>query len=153
MRHYYRIVKGRRQELTVGGFGLDRYEPDQAETERLDEEISKWMLVMKYEYEYEDLVYDDRDTGVSYELYCEPDVVIMDGRFVGYLVRASSTSSYGMSVSRTDDMGIVFIDGQTAGTTGYHLFHCSTETSKKEDGTFMAVLKEDFKGSFSRYVH
>ena len=153
MRQFYRIVKGRRQELTVGGYGLTRFEPTQEEMERLDAEMADWMLVMKFEYEYEDMVYNDLDSGVSYELHCEPKAVVEDGRFVGYLVCASSTSSYGMSVSRTDDMGIVFIDGQTAGKTGYHLFHCSTETSRKEDGSFMAVRKDSFNGSFSRYVH
>ena len=109
------------------------------------EEAKLWAPVKSVRYEEEDFVHDVKDSGTyESELHKYPRcIVVKDGHFLGFLLEFSDISSYGMSVNRTEQTGIVFIDGTSAGKTTRHYSHCSTEKDEVEDITYLAKKKSD----------
>lgn len=122
----------------IDNYYLKRYTGRADETAQ--QEAKQWIPVMKVKYEREDLVYGDgrMETG-SYESEANVfprEIVVKNGHFVGFLLRFSDVSSYGMSVTESKKIGIVFIDGSTAGTTAQHYSHCSTEKDETKHITY-----------------
>ena len=56
--------------------------------------------------------------------------------FLGYILAIENTSSFGMSVNRSEGLGVLLKDGTAHGRTSYHYFHSSTEVSETQDSIF-----------------
>ena len=50
-------------------------------------------------------------------------------------------ASYGMSVNRSRDWGILFTDGSTDGEIKKYFSHCSTEVDRTEETTYSLKRK------------
>lgn len=68
--------------------------------------------------------------------------MIRDGHFCGALIRTELTSSFGMSVYRNNEFGLLFTDGSRAGGTEEHYSHSSTEVSESRH-TVYSLKKRD----------
>ncbi len=125
----------------------------------LEKEIGEWELIDTYRNVYEDLAYDDKSVSEGERVITDDKLVsLLQGsrvsdqvrggyllrkhRFVGYVLALENTSSYGMSASRNKGLGILLTDGRKIGRTGYHYFHCSTETSESDDSEYSVRHKK-----------
>lgn len=117
----------------------------------LEAELAKWELVSKYEWEYENLAYNDKSSGKGERVIPFSDLVfggacasnqvrggcLLDGGvFAGVAVRLENTSSYGMAVTKSEGFGALLTDGRTVGRTDYYYSHCSTEIDESHSAEY-----------------
>ena len=141
----YEIVPEEEAEIIAGKTGLKAAYVSKEDRDRILEEAKEWVLVADT-VEEETLLWhdDDHSTWTSTEKiedFYKRQVVIRDGHFVGALIDVEDVSSYGMSVNKSRDWGILFTDGTTDGETKKYSSHCSTEVDRSEETTYSLKRK------------
>jgi len=141
----YEIVPEEEAEIMAGKTGLKAVYVSKEDRDRILEEAKEWVLVADT-VEEETLLWhdDDHSTWTSTEKiedFYKRHVVIKDGHFTGALLEIEDVSSYGMSVNRSTDWGILFTDGSTDGVTKRYSSHCSTEVDRSEETTYSLKRK------------
>ena len=141
----YEIVPEEESEIMAGKTGLKAVYVSKEDRDRILEEAKEWVLVADT-VEEETLLWhdDDHSTWTSTEKiedFYKRQVVIRDGHFIGALIDVEDVSSYGMSVNRSRDCGILFTDGSTDGETKKYESHCSTEVDRSEETTYSLKRK------------
>ena len=141
----YEIVPEEEAEIMAGKTGLKEVYISKEDRDRILEEAKEWVLVADT-IEEETLLWhdDDHSTWTSTEKtedFYKRQVVIRDGHFIGALIDVEDVSSYGMSVNKSRDWGILFTDGTTDGETKKYSSHCSTEVDRSEETTYSLKRK------------
>ena len=141
----YEIVPEEEAEIMAGKTGLKAVYVSKEDRDRILEEAKEWVLVADT-VEEETLLWhdDDHSTWTSTEKiedFYKRQVVIRDGHFIGALIDVEDVSSYGMSVNKSRDWGILFTDGTTDGETKKYSSHCSTEVDRSEETTYSLKRK------------
>ena len=141
----YEIVPEEEAEIMAGKTGLKAVCVSKEDRDRILEEAKEWVLVADT-VEEETLLWhdDDHSTWTSTEKiedFYKRQVVIRDGHFIGALIDVEDVSSYGMSVNKSRDWGILFTDGTTDGETKKYSSHCSTEVDRSEETTYSLKRK------------
>ena len=141
----YEIVPEEEAEIMAGKTGLKEVYISKEDRDRILEEAKEWVLVADT-VEEETLLWhdDDHSTWTSTEKiedFYKRQVVIRDGHFIGALIDVEDVSSYGMSVNKSRDWGILFTDGTTDGETKKYSSHCSTEVDRSEETTYSLKKK------------
>ncbi len=141
----YETVPVEEAEIVAGKTGLKEVEVSRAERDSILEEAKEWVLVADT-VEEETLFWHDDDQSTwkstkEIEDFYKRHAVIKDGHFIGALLEIEDVASYGMSVNRSSDWGILFTDGSTDGVISKHFSHCSTEVDRTEDTTYSLKRK------------
>lgn len=141
----YEIVPEEEAEIVAGKTGLKRVEVPKLQRDQILEEAKEWVLVADTK-EEETLLWhdDDHSTWTStkeIDDFYKKHVVIKDEHFIGALIEIEDVSSYGMSVNRSLDWGILFTDGSTDGVVKKYYSHCSTEVDRSEETTYSLKRK------------
>ena len=141
----YEIVPEEEAEIVVGKTGLKKVEVTKKQRDQILEEAKAWVMVAEIK-EEETLLWHDDDYSTwtstkEIDNFYEKHVVIKDGHFIGALIEIEDVSSYGMSVNRSRDWGILFTDGSTDGVVKKYYSHCSTEVDRSEETTYSLKRK------------
>ncbi len=141
----YEIVPEEEAEIVVGKTGLKKVEVTKKQRDQILEEAKAWVMVAEIK-EEETLLWHDDDYSTwtstkEIDNFYEKHVVIKDGHFIGALIEIEDVSSYGMSVNRSRDWGILFTDGSTDGEIKKYSSHCSTEVDRSEETTYSLKRK------------
>ena len=144
-RECYEIVPEEEAEIMAGKTGLKKVEVSKEQRDTILAEAKEWVLVAETKNE-ETLFWhdDDQSTWTStkeIEDFYKRYVAIKDGHFIGALIEIEDVSSYGMSVNRSRDWGILFTDGSTDGEIKKYFSHCSTEVDRTEETTYSLKRK------------
>ena len=141
----YEIVPEEEAEIVVGKTGLKAAFVWKEQREHILAEAREWVLEA-VTIEEETLLWHDDDHSVwtstkEIEDFYKKHVVIKDGHFIGALIEIEDVSSYGMSVNKSRDWGILFTDGSTDGEIKKYFSHCSTEVDRSEETTYSLKRK------------
>lgn len=141
----YEIVPEEEAEIVAGKTGLKRVEVSKKQRDQILEEAKEWVLVADTK-EEETLLWHDDDYSVwtsteEIKDFYKQYVVIRDGHFFGALIEIEDVSSYGMSVNRSSEWGVLFTDGSTDGEIKKYFSHCSTEVDRSEETTYSLKRK------------
>ena len=141
----YEIVPEEEAEIVAGKTGLKRVEVPKLQRDQILEEAKEWVLVADTK-EEETLLWHDDDYSVwtsteEIKDFYKQHVVIRDGHFFGALIEIEDVSSYGMSVNRSSEWGVLFTDGSTDGEIKKYFSHCSTEVDRSEETTYSLKRK------------
>jgi hypothetical protein len=141
----YEIVPEEEAEIVAGKTGLKRVEVSKKQRDQILEEAKEWVLVADTK-EEETLLWHDDDYSVwtsteEIKDFYKQHVVIRDGHFFGALIEIEDVSSYGMSVNRSSEWGVLFTDGSTDGEIKKYFSHCSTEVDRSEETTYSLKRK------------
>ncbi len=141
----YEIVPEEEAEIVAGKTGVKRVEVPKLQRDQILEEAKEWVLVADTK-EEETLLWHDDDYSVwtsteEIKDFYKQHVVIRDGHFFGALIEIEDVSSYGMSVNRSSEWGVLFTDGRTAGEPKPYFTHCSTEVDRSEETTYSLKRK------------
>lgn len=135
-----------------------RVEVSDAARSALEAELETWALVSKYEWEYENLAYNDRRSGRGERVIPFSDLVfggscasnqvrggcLLDGGvFAGVAVGLENTSSYGMAVTKSEGFGALLTDGRKIGRTGCSYSHCSTEIDDSHSSEYFLRRRQE----------
>ncbi|MBQ9037327.1 MAG: hypothetical protein IJ115_07730 [Erysipelotrichaceae bacterium] len=137
----------------VEGIFFRPLEVSAEEKSELLKKVSEWELIDSYEYCDEDLAYDDKTEGkgervITDELLASFIVgsfisnqvrggyLFKDGQFAGMIIETENVSSYGMSVNKSNGLGLLLTDGRKLGKTDYHYFHSGTESSESRSSEY-----------------
>ena len=134
-----------------------RAELRDSERAALERELEAWEFVDKYEFCYENLVYDDESKGSGERVipfsnlvfggsYASNQVrggcLLAGGAFAGVFLKLENTTSYGMAVTQSKGFGALLTDGRRIGRTSYHYSHCSTELAERRSSVYTLRRKE-----------
>ena len=134
-----------------------RAEVSDDERAALERELEAWEFVDKYEFCYENLVYEDESKGSGERVIPFSDLVFggsyatnqvrggclqAGGVFAGVFLKLGNTTSFGMSVTQSEDFGALLTDGRRLGRTSYHYSHCSTELAERRSSVYSLRRKE-----------
>ena len=141
----YEIVPEEEAEIVVGKTGLKRVEVSKKQRDQILEEAKAWVMVAEIK-EEETLLWHDDDYSTwtstkEIDNFYKKHVVIKDGHFIGALIEIEDVSSYGMSVNKSREWGILFTDGSTDGVVKKYYSHCSTEVDRSEETTYSLKRK------------
>ena len=128
------------------------------EIARLEPELAKWSVADKYEWRYEDMVYDDVKEGSGTRLIplaeleslisgshlssaTRGGILLKKGGFCGVVLDLEDTTSYGMAYRHERRFSVLFTDGTKLGKTSYHYSHCSTEKDESSSSEYSLVCE------------
>ncbi|MBR2746091.1 MAG: hypothetical protein IKD99_05180 [Erysipelotrichaceae bacterium] len=142
----YEIVEdGEEADIWAGKTGLKMTYVPRKTREQIAEEASQWLLVSETEEEEVLYWHDDYTEKWHYtkedEKFFEKKAVIKDGHFYGALIGTDSVSSFGMSVYKSSNYGILCIDGSKDGTTEEYYHHSSSEVSEEKNTVYSLKRK------------
>ena len=134
-----------------------RTEVSDEERAALEQALEAWEFCDKYEFCYENLVYEDESKGSGERVIPFSDLVfggsyatnqvrggclLEGGAFAGVFLKLGNTTSFGMSVTQSEDFGALLTDGRRIGRTSYHYSHCSTELAERRSSVYSLRRKE-----------
>ena len=127
-----------------------RAEVSDGERAALEQALEAWEFYDKYEFCYENLVYEDESKGAGERVIPFSDLVFggsyasnqVRGGCAGVFLKLGNTTSFGMSVTQSEDFGALLTDGRRIGRTSYHYSHCSTELAERRSSVYSLRRKE-----------
>ena len=134
-----------------------RAEVSEGERAALEQALEAWEFYDKYEFCYENLVYEDESKGAGERVIPFSDLVfggsyatnqvrggclLEGGVFAGVFLKLEDTTSYGMAVTQSEGFGALLTDGRRIGRTSYHYSHCSTELAERRSSVYTLRRKE-----------
>ena len=147
MECYEIVTKGEEAEIWAGKTGLKLTDVPHKVREKIAEEAREWVLVREIDEEEVLYWHDDYTERWHYtkedEDFYQDRAVIKDGHFYGALIGTDSVSSFGMSVYKTSQYGILCIDGSKDGTTEEYFHHSSSEVSEEKNTVYSLRRKQE----------
>ena len=144
---YYELVdypENKDNSIVINDLFLRPFTPDEETITEVQKLARTYNIVVTTDWYKENLVYDDTSSGEYKTCYSLDEIckgyILKNGMFTGVLICTQSVSSYGMSVNKSDCIGLLFTDGTKAGKTKAYFSHCSTEVEKSET-TYYSIQK------------
>lgn len=143
---FYEIVLNEEDSnIKIGETYLKEINLSEDEANRIIEEAKNYELIRDIK-GYEELYWHNNDVvdHSSSEVilnYYSAGIIIKDSHFYGTLVNSKDTSSMGMQVNETKDIGLVCIDGFKDGKVEEHESHGSDEVYWQHNVTYYLKKK------------